>query len=631
MSEKILKSRIIHKHDSEENFKKATGFIPKQAELVVYDPDENNPNPRMKIGDGVRKIGELPFVTDIAKPTDLIVNMTAGFVTGKGIVYSCDTPFTDMWAAYEDGGNVMFFIDGIHTSNVEFLIARADDVKSIHLAYINGTNYFEYTINEDNTVTWKADDLITRTTLQQETGTSTTKVMTQKAVTDALALKADQTALDEVIDTMSLGEQVIDITDQVVDNWFDFSAVESGLYWIDESKNIDFGYFMSGGLFSVIKMLDTFANVKVVNAGCVVGINNGSIASIKKDLHDSNYNTLTTTNKTILGAINELDTETSSLSALVGDTSVSDQIGAAIDAIPSDIFYINVAGNDTNGYTSDKNYDEIKTAFEEGKLPYVIYDSYGFYLADTYTGNFSFQGFINGNTHCIIQINDRHNVVISKSTMLTGDTKTLSTTSKTVIGAINELDSELSNITSGSTIVAEATHATTADKATNADHATTADSATTANSATKATQDASGNVITTTYETKTDAAAKLTESKSYTDTAIANLVNSAPETLDTLGELAIAFEENEEVVSALNNAITTKASQEDLNALSALVGDKSVSTQIEEAIQPMTIAEIDAICTMDDVTALVIAEYLAEATDNEGNTLTDNENNTYVF
>lgn len=37
-------------------------------------------------------------------------------------------------------------------------------------------------------------------------------------------------------------------------------------------------------------------------------------------------------------------------------------------------------------------------------------------------------------------------------------------------------------------------------------------------SATKATQDASGNVITSTYETKTDASSKLTEAKTYTDT-----------------------------------------------------------------------------------------------------------------
>lgn len=198
MSEKTLKSRIVNKHDIEANWKLATNFSPLAGEIIIYDPDENNENSRVKIGDGETNVNDLPFVTDTAKPTDLVVNMTAGFVAGKGIVYSCDTPFVDMWAAYESGGNVMFYIDGIHTSNVEFLIARADDAKSIHLAYINGSVYLEYTINEDDTVTWKSDSLITRTNLEETTGTDTAAVMSQKAVTDALALKADQTSLDEV-------------------------------------------------------------------------------------------------------------------------------------------------------------------------------------------------------------------------------------------------------------------------------------------------------------------------------------------------------------------------------------------------------------------------------------------------
>ena len=45
---------------------------------------------------------------------------------------------------------------------------------------------------------------------------------------------------------------------------------------------------------------------------------------------------------------------------------------------------------------------------------------------------------------------------------------------------------------------------------------------------------------------------------SYVDERVAALVNSAPETLDTLGELATAFNENKEVVDALDAAITTK-------------------------------------------------------------------------
>lgn len=50
----------------------------------------------------------------------------------------------------------------------------------------------------------------------------------------------------------------------------------------------------------------------------------------------------------------------------------------------------------------------------------------------------------------------------------------------------------------------------------------------------------------------------LSEAKAYADAEIAALVNSAPETLDTLGELAAALQENESVVDALNSAITNK-------------------------------------------------------------------------
>lgn len=46
----------------------------------------------------------------------------------------------------------------------------------------------------------------------------------------------------------------------------------------------------------------------------------------------------------------------------------------------------------------------------------------------------------------------------------------------------------------------------------------------------------------------------------YVDDEVAALVNSAPETLDTLGELAEAFQENKEVVDVLNEAIATKYS-----------------------------------------------------------------------
>lgn len=56
----------------------------------------------------------------------------------------------------------------------------------------------------------------------------------------------------------------------------------------------------------------------------------------------------------------------------------------------------------------------------------------------------------------------------------------------------------------------------------------------------------------------------LTAAKAYTDTEIAGLINGAPTTLDTLGEIATAMSENQNVVEALNSAIGTKANVSDL-------------------------------------------------------------------
>lgn len=50
----------------------------------------------------------------------------------------------------------------------------------------------------------------------------------------------------------------------------------------------------------------------------------------------------------------------------------------------------------------------------------------------------------------------------------------------------------------------------------------------------------------------------------YVDKRVADLVNSAPETLDTLGEIAKAIQENESVVEALNSAIGNKADKSEV-------------------------------------------------------------------
>lgn len=61
MAEKELKARIVHKHDTEANWNKATNFIPKESEFIVYDMDDTHNYFRLKIGDGVTNVINLPF------------------------------------------------------------------------------------------------------------------------------------------------------------------------------------------------------------------------------------------------------------------------------------------------------------------------------------------------------------------------------------------------------------------------------------------------------------------------------------------------------------------------------------------------------------------------------------------
>lgn len=67
MSEKTIKGRLVLKHDIAENWAKATSFVPKQGEAIIYDIDTDYSYERLKIGDGVQNVNDLPFVDDPIK------------------------------------------------------------------------------------------------------------------------------------------------------------------------------------------------------------------------------------------------------------------------------------------------------------------------------------------------------------------------------------------------------------------------------------------------------------------------------------------------------------------------------------------------------------------------------------
>ena len=58
-----IKARQQQKNDIEENWDKAgeNGFIPRKGEFIVYNKDGKNEFQRLKIGDGITKVHDLPF------------------------------------------------------------------------------------------------------------------------------------------------------------------------------------------------------------------------------------------------------------------------------------------------------------------------------------------------------------------------------------------------------------------------------------------------------------------------------------------------------------------------------------------------------------------------------------------
>lgn len=101
-------------------------------------------------------------------------------------------------------------------------------------------------------------------------------------------------------------------------------------------------------------------------------------------------------------------------------------------------------------------------------------------------------------------------------------------------------------------------------------------------------------------------------SEEYVDTAVANLVNSAPTTLDTIGEIAKALQDHQEVADALNEAIGTKANKSDIPSVEGLASE----TYVDEAIAAIPEVDLSNYATKEElpsVAGLASEEFVTEA------------------
>ena len=143
-----------------------------------------------------------------AKPEDVMATISGTYVSGTGIVYSCDKTFEDLWTANEEGRDIIFNFSGYHNVKGEFHNINTENgkVRQIHIRVFSTTNYSSYVIDEDNTVTLTQANLLNSRMIATTTGTNASFVMSQKAVTEALNTKLATPDVAEVNQVLSVKE-----------------------------------------------------------------------------------------------------------------------------------------------------------------------------------------------------------------------------------------------------------------------------------------------------------------------------------------------------------------------------------------------------------------------------------------
>lgn len=81
MSEKQISARTQQKIDLTANWEKATNFVPKKGEIIVYSDGGGTGIPKMKVGDGATKVGSLEFIS--ATVPDASVSISGIVNTGE--------------------------------------------------------------------------------------------------------------------------------------------------------------------------------------------------------------------------------------------------------------------------------------------------------------------------------------------------------------------------------------------------------------------------------------------------------------------------------------------------------------------------------------------------------------------
>lgn len=168
MAEKNIFGRFIQKHDIEANWQKATNFVPKLGEMIVYDPDDNFDYSRVKIGDGERTVNQLPFIG----ATDTTMKIENVAADAKAV-----------------GEAIADLSNNLASDYNESIIGLSVDGQTITYIKGDGSQHTLVTQDTDTTYSIGTDEAIGLTKLYATTGSAEDGTMTQKAIKTELDKK----------------------------------------------------------------------------------------------------------------------------------------------------------------------------------------------------------------------------------------------------------------------------------------------------------------------------------------------------------------------------------------------------------------------------------------------------------
>ncbi len=328
MSDKTFKSRIVHKHDTETNWNKATNFIPKQGEIIVYDKDSTYSYERFKIGDGSTKVTALPFAD--AHKANASHTHTKSQITD----FPTSLPANGGNADTVDGKHASDFATATGLSDLKSLVGDASVSSQISSAISTKANTSDLTTHTGNTTVHITSTERTNWNAAKTHADSAHAPSNAEANQNAFSnvtVGSTTVAADSKTDTLTLAGSNVTLTPDATNDKITIGItkanVTDALGYTPPTTNTTYG---AAG-----------TSLGLVKSGGDVSISSGVIT-----VNDDSHNHVISNVDGLQDALDAKGSasDVSNLKTLVGDTSVSSQISSAI------------ASKSDTGHTHDDRY-----------------------------------------------------------------------------------------------------------------------------------------------------------------------------------------------------------------------------------------------------------------------------------